>query len=236
MKKSFVSKLVAMMLMAIMLMSVAGCGVSVGTPSNNENNEFSEVFPDASAKDGNAYVHTDIAYNFSLQEYGQMKVYVDTTNKHEFELISEEAGFHINDADGNTVVYAACLNDEAYKALTAPIDTVKTINGRDFFIRENGDGSVDAFSYMADCGLNAGLVMEVKENPENFSLVAFRGDAIEGSSSDPYFYKGTDESAINDLVDPEDDPSVSTPEDSTSIRKKRRKTFDFLAKYNFIFS
>ena len=74
MKKSKFSKVVATLLVAIMMVSVAGCGFSVGTPSYNEGADFKELFPDASAKDGKAYAHTDKGYNFSLQEYGQMMI------------------------------------------------------------------------------------------------------------------------------------------------------------------
>lgn len=205
--RKWMSRCMAVIVAGVMMVSMTGCGGSVGNGGGSD--DFDDLFPDrVAAESGGSYKHTDLGYKFSLDGYGEMLVYVDTTDKHSFELKSENGGFNINDESGQTVVYAAALNADAYRELTASLTDVETINGRQFFISENGDGSTDAFSYMADCGLDCGFVMEVKGDTSAFSLVAYRGTAIPGSSSDPYAYKG-ESAAEPEEIEPETD-EIST--------------------------
>ncbi len=181
--KRFFSALAAAVTSAAIVLSLSACSFSIGTKSEKE--DYEDVFIDAPESN----VHADLQYVFKLENYGKMNVWVDTTNGHKFELVQENSGFNILDKEGNALLYCGCTSRENYEKLVAGVDEVKTVNGRDFFYRENGDGSLDLFSYMADCGLDAGLVMETREGFDVFRLVAFRGTPIEGASSDIYAYK-----------------------------------------------
>lgn len=192
--------MITVIMAAVLLFTVTGCSFSIGNVPKTENEDQEDLFPDAEGDRKNSSYE---AYNFSLKDLGTMTVYVDTTEGHNFELVTDNSGFNIVDEDGNAVLYVACLNEDAYQNLTAGIDRVETINGREFLYKENGgDGSIDAFSYMADCGLDCGLVMESHTNEDVFKLVAFRGTAIEGASSDPYAYRG--ETEIEPSIDDDD--------------------------------
>lgn len=196
-------KIVTLLLTLAMALGLVGCGFSVG--SSNSAGDYEEVFTDAAANQGKAYKNSHMVYNFSLDGMGEMQVYVDTTNGHSFELVGEEGGFNINDKDGNVVFYARCVNTDAYSELTSALDQTATYNGRQFFASYNGDGSTDMFCYLADVGLDCGFVMETHgDDASVFSLVAFRGNPIDGASSDPYAYKGQS-AAIDDIEDIEDD-------------------------------
>ncbi|MGN0578315.1 MAG: hypothetical protein ACI4J4_06815 [Ruminiclostridium sp.] len=181
--KRFFKAFAAAITSAALVLSLSACSLSVGTKSENE--EYRDVFIDAPESAS----YSDLQYVFKLEDYGKMNVWVDTTNGHKFELKQENSGFNILDKEGNAVLFCGCTSRENYETLVADLSEVKTVNGRDFFYRENGDGSLDLFSYMADCGLEAGLVMETKEGFDVFRLVAFRGTPTEGASSDIYAYK-----------------------------------------------
>lgn len=204
--KKRVCSVVAVMLTLAMILT--GCGFSVGDVQPKE--DFKSLFPDKAKTMGNAYAATNMGYDFSLDDgSGQMKVYVDTSEGHQFEVIYKPAGFKIKDADGNDVLYAACMDKEQFASYTADCTEVKTINGREFLYKYNeGDGSEDCFSYMADCGLDCGLALEVHDgNTDCFGLVAFRGEAIDGASSDVRDYQGV----------PSDDTDVSVTDDVTGL-------------------
>ena len=164
---------------AVLLFTVTGCSFSVGSTPEQEKEEEREqgkeeqedFFPDAE-KDRKSVSYK--AYDFSLEDLGNMIVYMDTTQGHDFELVADNNGFNIVNKDGDAVLNAACVSEEMYQSLTAEVDSVETINGREFLYRKNGDGSIDIFSYMDDCGLDAGLVMESRTGEEVFQLVAFR--------------------------------------------------------------
>ena len=173
----------AVLASAAIVLSVAACSFSIGTKSEKE--DYNDVFIDAPESN----VKSNLQYVFKLEGYGKMNVWIDTSNGHKFELKQENSGFNILDKDGNAVLYCACTSRETYETLVADLSEVKTVNGRDFFYRENGDGSLDLLSYMADCGIDGGLVMETRNGFDVFRLVAFRGTPIEGASSDIYAYK-----------------------------------------------
>lgn len=198
MKKTWRS-ITTIIITAVLLFTVTGCSFSIGSVPEKNKEEQEDLFPDAE-EDRKNFSYK--AYDFSLTDLGDMTVYVDTTEGYDFELEKDNNGFNILDEDGDAVLYAACMTEEMYQSLTAEVDGVETINGRDFLYRENGDGSIDAFSYMADCGLDCGLVMESHTGEDVFRLVAFRGEALAGASSDPYDYKG-------DAPKADDDDSVT---------------------------
>ncbi len=198
-----VKKLLAtMIVLAMAMVAVTGCSFSVG--NSNKNDDYKDLFPDRAAKLDSAYKTSNMGYKFTLgEEYGEMMVYVDTSDGHSFEVVSEPAGFRILDKDGSIVIYAACMDKDQYAEYSSYAADTKTVNGRDFLYMVNGDGSEDCFSYMADCGLDCGLVLEVHDNATDlFELLAFRGEPIEGASSDVHFYQG--EATVEDVYEEED--------------------------------
>lgn len=223
MVKETKKRILIALIMGLLLVIMTGCGFSIGSPTKSEHQ--ADLFPDK-YEGQKGTKSTYMAYTFTLDGLGEMQVYVDTTEGHKFELEEENSGFNILDKDGNTVLYAACMNNDAYRTLTAQIDDVETINGRDFLYIEN-NGSIDAFSYMADCGLDCGLVLESHTDADVFRLVAFRGTALEGASSDPYAYKGTaSDTELNDEDDQKDGAELkdnATDEDSTQSSQKSGK-------------
>lgn len=62
------------------------------------------------------------------------------------------------------------------------------------------------YTYLADCGIDCGMLLETGEDETGFSLGAFRGTPIDGASSDLYTYKGTAASTeeVMEEVAPED--------------------------------
>ena len=195
MKKGVFKKLLALMCAAVLVLGLAGCSISLkGKDRAGDGKEkYADLFPDAASRGGKAYKYKTKSYKFSLTTgVGEMTIYVDTTNGYDLEVVSSPAGFHVKDKEGNTALYGVCMDKEQYAEFTADCTQVKTVNGRDFLYKYNsGDGSEDYCSYMADCGLECGLVLEVHDGASaNVELVAFRGDAIFGSSSDVYFYQG----------------------------------------------
>lgn len=206
--KRFFKALAAAVTSAAIVLSLSACSFSIGTISEKEDHK--DIFIDAP----NSNKHANLQYVFKLDNHGSMNVWVDTTNGHKFELVQENAGFNILDKNGNALVYCGCTSRENYEMLVSEVDEVKTVNGRDFFYRENGDGSIDLFSYMADCGLDAGLVMETREGFDVFRLVAFRGTPIEGASSDIYAYKPkavtTEQTTVPEETVPEETETQTT--------------------------
>ena len=165
-------KLVSLLIAGLLLLGLTGCEFSVGTPNKSDDHE--ELFPDKTYS--GTYTTSSLGYEFKLDgDYGKMKVYVDTTEGHSFEVVQEAAGFKIKDKDGNDVLYGICLDKDMYTERTANCNETKTINGRDFIYVKNADGSEDCYTDVSDCGLNCGLALEIHDgNFDNFRLVAFR--------------------------------------------------------------
>ena len=231
-KKCYKYMLVMAMTM-IMALGLTACGFSVGTPS--ESTDYKDLFPDAAANLDGSYKTSNLSYRFTVDgDYGEMTVHVDTSNGHSFEIIEDgPAGFKIKDSDGNDALYAACLEKEQYAELTSRCSEVKTVNGREFLYCKNGDGSEDLFSYMDDCGLNCGLALEVHDgNYDNFRLVAFRGEPLEGSTTDVHAYQGTpaDEGAVveerPDAVDENEESTDVNAEDTTTTQTTANANLD----------
>lgn len=199
-------RIVTVLLAVIMMMGLVGCGVSVG--STPKNDDHKQLFPDKTYS--GAYKTTNLGYQFKLTgDYGKMMVYVDTTEGHSFELMQEPTGFKIKDKDGNDVLYAVCLDRDVYAEYSAKCDEVKTVNGRDFLYCKNGDGSEDCYTYVADCGLDCGLALEIHDGDfDHFRLVAFRGEPLEGASTDVYYYQGEKAAVEPEVIDEPDEPEV----------------------------
>lgn len=188
-----VVKRIVLLLIVIGLLFTTACSVSVGSTSGKD--DYNSLFPDAVAERSGAYKTSNVGYKYSIPNYGEMMVYVDTSQGHKFVLDqSGTGGFTIEDKDGNMVLQVYAVTQDVYKMATAQIDDVTTVNGRDYFIHKDpAYDYVQLFSYMADCGLDLGFVLEVNKDETPFRLVAFRGQALSDSSSDIYAYKGTEE-------------------------------------------
>lgn len=184
--------MLVMVMAIIMALGLTACGFNIGSTGKSEG--YKDLFPDAAANLSGSYKTSNLSYRFTVDgDYGEMTVHVDTSNGHSFEVIEDgPAGFKIKDSDGNDALYAVCLDKDQYAELTSRCSEVKTVNGREFLYCKNGDGSEDLFSYMDDCGLNCGLALEVHDgNYDNFRLVAFRGEPLEGSTTDVHAYQGS---------------------------------------------
>lgn len=172
----------------VMAVSLAGCNFQVGNVPEYKTKSYKQAFPDST----HTKKYKMINYNYSLDGFGKMVIYLDTTDGYSFELVENSANFKVLNKDKEAVLFGGVVDEEAYKMLTSAMKEVRTINGRDFFVSATGGGEYDAFSYMADCGLNAGLVLETSDE-ELFKIIAFDGTPIEGSSSDIYYYQGKTE-------------------------------------------
>lgn len=221
-----IKSLIVLMILLVTLLCVTGCEIKIGgkdDDSKGKKESYKDLFPDAAAEKGSFAKSSNLCYKFTLGSYGEMLVYVDTSEGHKFELQNENGGFNILDKDGEIVLYVACIEKAGYQVYVADINDVKTINNRDFFYRENADGSTDVFSYMADCGLDCGMVMETKGDSDAFRLVAFRGNPIEGASSDIYAYKESSDG--NDPVDTTTEDTDAT-EDIIVTEEETEETED----------
>lgn len=212
-------KMVVALFAMLLCLGMTACGFSVGNAGGSD--DYKELFPDRAATLGSTYKTSNVAYDYSLGEYGAMKVYVDTSEGHSFELDQTYGGFYIKDKDGKEVIHTYPLVKEEYEAYTANVSELRTINGRQFFY------SLDSlnhhvYTYLADCGIDLGMIFETEEDPSVFSLVAFRGTPIAGASSDPYAYKGQATEGLDEYVDvdTEDinvDEELTTDEENATL-------------------
>lgn len=226
-------RIVAVVLSVVMMIGMTGCGFSVGNVRKTEN--YKNLFPDKAATLGKSYKTSNIGYRYTLGDDGaEMMIHVDTSEGHTFEVTNNPAGFKVKDQDGKEALYGIFMERNQYEQYSAFCDEVKTINGRDFLYVKNGDGSEDCYSYMADCGLDYGLVLEVHDGKtENFGLVAFRGNALEGAKSDVRYYQGdradasthaedegekqTEETGTGDEGEEDDTEKYDEPHESESL-------------------
>lgn len=224
--------MIVMAMTIIMALGLTACGFNIGSTGKSEG--YKDLFPDAAANLSGSYKTSNLSYRFTVDgDYGEMTVHVDTSNGHSFEVIEDgPAGFKIKDSDGNDALYAVCLDKDQYAELTSRCLEVKTVNGREFLYCKNGDGSEDLFSYMDDCGLNCGLALEVHDgNYDNFRLVAFRGEPLEGSTTDVHAYQGSP-SDEEEIVDEETSDPVDETEESTDADTEDSATTQTTANAN----
>lgn len=168
MKAKVMKKWLIGVLSLVLCLGLTACGFSVGNAGGKD--DYKDLFPDRAETLGNAYKTSNVGYDYSLGEYGKMKLYVDTSEGHSFELDQTYGGFVIKDKDGNEVLHTYPLQKDEYANMTAITDEIKTINGRQFFY------SVDnlyrhAYTYLADCGIDCGMLLETGEDETGFSLV-----------------------------------------------------------------
>lgn len=209
--------MLVMAMTIIMSLGLIACGFNIGSTGKSE--DYKDLFPDAAANLSGSYKTSNLSYRFTVDgDYGEMTVHVDTSIGHSFEVTEDgPAGFKIKDSDGNDALYAVCLDKNQYAELTSRCLEVKTVNGREFLYCKNGDGSEDLFSYMDDCGLNCGLALEVHDgNYDNFRLVAFRGEPLEGSTTDVHAYQGSPSNEEGAVVEETPDPVEENEETAGS--------------------
>lgn len=188
MRKRFAIVATIGMVIAVLL---TGCSFSAGSSAKSE--DYKDIFTDRyeEASKDNKYKGTMVAYNYSLPGYGEMQIYVDTTEGHKFELVENSSAFQVKDKDGNLAVTGMIMDKDQYAQYSAYANDNYVINGRQFYGLVNEYGSLDLYSYAADCGVDGGLVLEATEE-SLFRLVAFRGTPIEGAL-DQAAYKGVAE-------------------------------------------
>lgn len=177
---------VAMCLVLAMLLN--GCSFHVGNTPKTE--KYEDIFIDrmAEVKNQGKYVTKMVTYNYTLPGYGEMQIHVDTSEGHTFEMVEGTSGFQVKDADGNVALTGVITDKDQYKMFTAYANDDYVINGRPFYGLVNEYGSLDLYSYVADCGIDGGLILEATDE-KLFRLVAFRGTPIEGAL-DQASYKG----------------------------------------------
>ncbi len=182
-------KIITLLLCVVLTLGTVGCSFSVG--NKGEDKDYKDIFTDKASELGKSYKTAFLTYDFTAGDYGKMKIYVDTSEGHSFEVDSEHGGFLLKDDEGEEVLHAYMLDPSTYEQVTAEVDDVRTINGRDFFVSDNDEQEVyHAFSYMADCGMDCGMILEAYEDPVLLRLVAFDGEPLENAKSDIYAYKG----------------------------------------------
>ena len=197
--KKRIAIIVALSMALAMLLS--GCSFNVGSSGGKE--DYKDIFIDRyeEANQDNKYKGSMITYNYSLPGYGEMMIYVDTTEGHKFELVENSSAFQVKDSEGNIAVSGLIMDKEQYAEYSAYANDNYVINGRPFYGLVNEYGSLDLYSYAADCGVDGGLVLEATDE-KLFRLVAFRGTPIEGAL-DQASYKGTIDDEIPEEIDVE---------------------------------
>ena len=174
-------KIITLLLCVVLTLGTVGCSFSVG--NKGEDKDYKDIFTDKASELGKSYKTSFLTYDFTAGDYGKMKIYVDTSEGHSFEVDSEHSGFLLKDDEGEEVMHAYMLDPSTYEQVTAEVDDVRTINGRDFFVSDNDEKEVyHAFSYMADCGMDCGMILEAYEDPVLLRLVAFDGDLLKMQS------------------------------------------------------
>ena len=117
-RRKEMKKVITLLLCAIMAIGMMGCSFSIGGGSKSENKNYKEIFPDRASEQGFAYKTGYMAYDFTAGNFGEMKVYVDTSEGHSFKVDSENGGFFINDESGKEVLHAYVLDPSVYKQVT----------------------------------------------------------------------------------------------------------------------
>ncbi len=211
-------RMLSLIIMVTMAIVMTGCSFSIGTKQSGlKDKDYDEIFTEQSDENG---IHKHLIYDYKLETYGQMQIAVDTSNGHSFEIVEGTSNFRVKDKNGTEILYGGFMPLDQYQAFTAELDEIKRYNERDFFVMTAEEGTLyDAFSYMADCGVDCGMVLETKDE-ENLKLVAFGGVPVEGSSSDIVRYKGqSGQESGNDGQDTDSgneiEPEVMQPEETT---------------------
>lgn len=192
-------KFLTFFLCAVMALSVCGCGFNfkIGNIPDKGSNDFIELFPDRAATWGKSHHESMKGYAFALSGYGDMSVYVDTTDGDRFELRNAQSGFVILDSKDNIVLSAECISLDQYRVETNDLFDTQIANKREFWMSEDDNGNNVYYSYLADVGLDCGLKITNMEEPGKLMLIALRGTPLPGASTDIYAYKGCEFETID---------------------------------------
>lgn len=196
-------KIISCMMAVMMALFFAGCSVSIGTPPR--------LYDDVFTWGNESSMHSKETYKISLGEYGSMELHLDTSFGHQFELDGKTNTFEIRDKEGDIAVFGTFATEEQYRTITSMYDSLEIcrVNNRDLAVVYDDSGKYYAFTYLADCGLDAGLVLE-SEDDDNFKYLAFEGKALKGSSTDIRFYLGdSDNTEANNILLEDSAASVS---------------------------
>lgn len=172
-------------------LALTGCSWSVGTGSRQDNRSYDEIF----TWGNESKIHSSMTYRVDIGEYGGMNLILDTSLGHSFALDGATNTFTVTDKEGTTRVKGRFVSREQYGNFTSVYSDqdleIRNVNNRDlalFF--DNTTEKCLAFTYLADCGLDVGLIME-SDSEESLRYIAFSGEALEDSSADIYHYLGT---------------------------------------------
>lgn len=173
----------------VLALALTGCSWSVGTDSRRDDRSYDEIF----TWGNESKVHTTKTYRVELGEYGGMNLILDTSLGHSFELDGSTNTFTVTDKEGETTVLGHLVSQEQYGNITALYSNldIRNVNNRDLaVVFDEILGKHLAFTYLADCGLDVGLMME-GSGDDAFQYLAFSGEALPDSSADIHHYLGT---------------------------------------------
>lgn len=201
----------------VLALSLAGCSWSVGMDSQRDDRSYDEIF----TWGNESKIHTTKTYRVELGEYGGMNLILDTSLGHSFELDGSTNSFTVTDKEGETIVLGHFVSQENYSNITALYDNldIRNVNNRDLAVVY--DEILEkhlAFTYLADCGLDVGLMMEGSGN-DAFQYLAFSGEALPNGSADIHHYLGTP-------AQDNEEPQQPQSEDTWEITFTNEKGFD----------
>ena len=207
----------------VLALSLAGCSWSVGTDSQRDDRSYDEIF----TWGNESKVHTTKTYRVELGEYGGMNLILDTSLGHSFELDGSSNTFTVTDKEGETIVLGYFVPQETYRDITALYNNldIRNVNNRDLAEVDFDEilGNHFAFTYLADCGLDVGLMME-GSGDDAFQYLAFSGEALPDSSADIHHYLGTP-------AQDNEEPQQPQSEDTWEITFTNGKSFN-VSKYD----
>ena len=120
-------RIITLLLCVVLTLGAVGCSFSVG--NKGEDKDYKDIFTDKASELGKSYKTSLLTYDFTAGDYGKMKIYVDTSEGHSFEVDSEHGGFLLKYDEGEEVLHAYMLDPSTYEQVTAEVDDVRTING-----------------------------------------------------------------------------------------------------------
>ena len=177
-----IKKLLTVFVGVALILSLVGCGFSIGTSSKSS--DYSDVFTDPITA---GKIHTMKSYQFTVGDYGSTTVYVDTTDGASFELVETPAGFKINSKSGDCILDASCVDKDYFKDYTVSCgESTYVYNDTEYLKRPDNNYYC---TYLANVGLDCGVIIEAI-TAKDLSLIAFSGKPLEDSSSDVDDYRG----------------------------------------------
>lgn len=196
-------------------LALTGCSWSVGTGSRQDNRSYDEIF----TWGNESKIHTFMTYRIDIGEYGGMNLILDTSLGHSFALDGATNTFTVTDSEGVTRATGCFVSREQYSYFTSVYSDadleIRNVNNRDLALYfDNTTGKYLAFTYLADCGLDVGLIVE-SDSEESLRYIAFSGEALPESSADIHHYLGTPAQSGNVPSTPQSEAEPSQALDET---------------------